>query len=63
MLSPFRLVLKRVPGVTPGTRSLQRHLLLWLLLPQLELWLGEAWVTCNIGRRYANKAIDASLTR
>ena len=46
MLAPFKRVLKRVPGVTPGTRSLQRHLLLWLLLPQLVLWLAVAWVTC-----------------
>src|SRR5256885_15345403 len=62
MLSPFKRVLKRVPGVTPGTRSLQRHLLMWLLLPQLVLWLAAAWVTYNVAERYANKAIDASLT-
>src|SRR5437660_328944 len=62
MLSPFKRVLKRVPGVTPGTRSLQRHLLLWLLLPQLVLWLAAAFVTYNVAERYANKAIDASLT-
>jgi two-component system sensor histidine kinase TctE len=62
MLSPFKRVLKRVPGVTPGRRSLQRHLLLWLLLPQLVLWLAAAWVTYNVAERYANKAIDASLT-
>src|SRR5437868_15381605 len=34
MLSPFKRALRNVPGVTPGTRSLQRHLLTWLLLPQ-----------------------------
>jgi two-component system sensor histidine kinase TctE len=62
MLSPFKHVLRRVPGVTPGTRSLQRHLLIWLLLPQLVLWLAAAWVTYNVAERYANKAIDASLT-
>jgi two-component system sensor histidine kinase TctE len=62
MLSPFKRVLKRVPGVTPGTRSLQRHLLLWLLLPQLVLWLAAAFVTYNVAERYANKAIDASLS-
>jgi two-component system sensor histidine kinase TctE len=62
MLSPFKRVLKRVPGVTPGTRSLQRHLLLWLLLPQLVLWIAAAFVTYNVAERYANKAIDASLT-
>ncbi|WP_348273436.1 sensor histidine kinase [Piscinibacter sp. XHJ-5] len=62
LLSPFKHLLRRVPGVTPGTRSLQRHLLMWLLLPQLVLWLAAAWVTYNLAERYANKAIDASLT-
>lgn len=62
LLSPFKHVLRRLPGVTPGTRSLQRHLLMWLLLPQLVLWLAAAWVTYNLAERYANKAIDASLT-
>jgi two-component system, OmpR family, sensor histidine kinase TctE len=62
MLSPFKHVWRRVPGMTPGTRSLQRHLLVWLLLPQLVLWLAAAWVTYNVAERYANKAIDASLT-
>jgi two-component system sensor histidine kinase TctE len=62
LLSPFKHALRRVPGVTPGTRSLQRHLLVWLLLPQLVLWLAAAWVTYNLAERYANKAIDASLT-
>lgn len=62
MLSPFKHVWRRVPGVSPGTRSLQRHLLVWLLLPQLVLWLAAAWVTYNVAERYANKAIDASLT-
>lgn len=53
--------LKRVPGVNPGSRSLHRHLLLWLLLPQLVLWAAAAFVTYNIAARYANRAIDASL--
>jgi two-component system sensor histidine kinase TctE len=47
--------------VTPGTRSLHRHLLLWLLLPQLVLWLAAAYVTYNVADRYANRAIDAAL--
>lgn len=61
MLSPFKLALRRMPGVTPGTRSLHRHLLLWLLLPQLVLWLAAAYVTYNVADRYANRAIDAAL--
>jgi two-component system sensor histidine kinase TctE len=64
--STWRQRLRRVggvlPGVGPGTRSLERHLLLWLLLPQLVLWLAAAWVTYNLAERYANMAIDASLT-
>ncbi|CAG1017245.1 two-component system, OmpR family, sensor histidine kinase TctE [Burkholderiaceae bacterium] len=62
MLSPIRHLLRGFPGMAPGTRSLQRHLLVWLLLPQLVLWLAAAWVTYNVAERYANKAIDASLT-
>ncbi len=54
--------LRRVPGLTPGTRSLQRHLLLWLLLPQLVLWLAAASFTYQLADRYANQAIDASLS-
>lgn len=62
MLSPFKRALRNVPGFLPGTRSLQRHLLTWLLLPQLVLWLAAAFVTYNVAERYANKAIDESLT-
>jgi two-component system sensor histidine kinase TctE len=61
MISPFKLWLRRVPGVTPGTRSLRRHLLVWLLLPQLVLWSAAAVVTYNVAVRYANQAIDANL--
>jgi two-component system sensor histidine kinase TctE len=53
--------LRGIPGVLPGGRSLRRHLLLWLLLPQLVLWLAAAWVTFNLAASYANQAIDASL--
>lgn len=47
---------------TPGTRSLHRHLLLWLLLPQLVLWMAAAIFTYKLAERYANQAIDASLS-
>ncbi|HKX40057.1 MAG TPA: sensor histidine kinase [Burkholderiaceae bacterium] len=53
--------LRRVPGVTPGTRPLRRHLLIWLLLPQLVLWCAAAWVTYNLAARYTYAAIDRSL--
>lgn len=62
MWSPLKRALKQVPGVTPGTRSLHRHLLLWLLLPQLVLWLAAAFVTYDLAASYANQAIDATLT-
>jgi two-component system, OmpR family, sensor histidine kinase TctE len=58
---PLR-ALRRVPGLSPGTRSLHRHLLLWLLLPQLVLWLAAASFTYQLADSYANRAIDASLS-
>jgi two-component system sensor histidine kinase TctE len=54
--------LRRVPGLTPGTRSLHRHLLLWLLIPQLVLWLAAASFTYELADSYTNRAIDASLS-
>jgi two-component system sensor histidine kinase TctE len=42
-------------------RSLHRQLLLWLLFPQLVLWLAAAFVTYNVAERYASRGIDASL--
>ena len=57
----LRRLISGVPGVSPVSRSLHRHLLLWLLLPQLVLWLAAAWVTYDVAARYANLAIDRSL--
>ena len=57
-----RQALRRVPGLLPGSRSLHGHLLLWLLLPQLVLWLAAASFTYDLADTYANRAIDASLT-
>ena len=57
----MRALLRRLPGVQPGSRSLERHLLLWLLLPQLVLWFAAAVVTYTLAARYAIQAIDASL--
>jgi two-component system, OmpR family, sensor histidine kinase TctE len=62
MYARLKHALRRLPGVTPGTSSLHRHLLLWLLLPQLVLWLAGAFFTYNLTARYANLAIDASLS-
>ena len=44
-------------------RSLHRQLLLWLVLPQLVLWLAGGAATYRLAASYANRAIDASLTQ
>jgi two-component system sensor histidine kinase TctE len=62
MWQPLKRALRRLPGVSPGSSSLHRHLLLWLLLPQLVLWLAGAFFTYNLTARYANQAIDAALS-
>lgn len=46
----------------PQGLSLQRQLLLWLLLPQLVLWLGGGLLAYRIALSYAEKGIDQSLT-
>ena len=47
----------------PGGPSLHRQLLIWLLAPQLVLWIVGAFGTYNLAARYANQAIDASLSQ
>jgi len=56
-------LLVRATHLFAGDRSLHKQLLLWLLLPQLVLWLAAAFVTYNVAARYANRAIDASLSQ
>jgi two-component system sensor histidine kinase TctE len=51
----------RLTRLVVGDRSLHKQLLLWLVLPQLVLWMAAAFVTYNVAARYANRAIDASL--
>ena len=46
----------------PGL-SLKRQLLLWLLLPQLVLWLAGGLLAYRIALNYAEKGIDQSLTQ
>jgi two-component system sensor histidine kinase TctE len=55
--------LQRAAATLAGRGSLHRQLLLWLLLPQLVLWVAAAFVTYNVAARYANRAIDASLSQ
>ncbi|MCH7342957.1 sensor histidine kinase N-terminal domain-containing protein [Pelomonas sp. CA6] len=47
----------------PGARSLRRQLLVWLLLPQIVLWVAAAIFTYNLAASYASRAIDASLSQ
>ncbi|MDN3923183.1 sensor histidine kinase [Roseateles violae] len=44
-------------------RSLHRQLFIWLLAPQVVLWLAAALFTYKLAGRYANEAIDASLSQ
>ena len=50
---------------TPSAQqlSLKRQLLLWLLLPQLLLWLVGGSLAYRIALSYAEKGIDQSLTQ
>lgn len=43
--------------------SLHRQLMLWLLLPQLVLWLAGGFAAYKLAERYTNAAIDASLSQ
>jgi two-component system sensor histidine kinase TctE len=56
-------LLLRLTRLVVGDQSLHKQLLLWLLLPQLVLWMAAAFVTYNVAARYANRAIDASLSQ
>jgi two-component system, OmpR family, sensor histidine kinase TctE len=51
-----------VPPAQHGL-SLKRQLLLWLLLPQLVLWLVGGALAYRIALSYAEKGIDQSLTQ
>jgi two-component system sensor histidine kinase TctE len=43
--------------------SLSRKLMLWLVLPQLVLWLAGGLATYRLAEKYTNRAIDASLVQ
>ena len=51
------------PPTPPGQAgvSLARQLLLWVLVPQLVLWMAGGVATYKFAAGYANQAIDASL--
>jgi two-component system sensor histidine kinase TctE len=43
--------------------SLHRQLFIWLLMPQVVLWLAAALFTYKLAEHYTNAAIDASLSQ
>lgn len=45
-------------GFTP---TLRRQLLLWLVVPQIVLWLAGGLAAYKLAERYTNAAVDASL--
>jgi two-component system sensor histidine kinase TctE len=47
----------------PAGLSLQRQLLLWLLVPQLVLWAGGGLLAYRFALSYVEKGIDQSLTQ
>ena len=48
------------PAAAP---SLHRQLFIWLLMPQVVLWLAAALFTYKLAEHYTNAAIDASLSQ
>lgn len=46
-----------------GGLSLHRQLVLWVLLPQLILWLAGGLATYRLAVRYVNQAADATLSQ
>jgi two-component system sensor histidine kinase TctE len=48
-----------------GTRtlSLRRQLVIWVLLPQLVLWVAGGFATYRLAVRYVNQAADATLSQ
>ena len=55
--------MKPSPAARPRQLSLRRQLLLWLLLPQLVLWLGAAFLAHSMAMNYAGEVIDRSLAK
>ncbi|MGL6044923.1 MAG: sensor histidine kinase N-terminal domain-containing protein [Vogesella sp.] len=47
----------------PRELSLRRQLLMWLLLPQLILWLSAAFLAYNMALVYTNEVIDRTLAK
>ncbi len=48
-------------ALRPGGLSLQRQLVLWVLLPQLVLWMAGGMATYRLAVHYVNQAADTTL--
>lgn len=57
----LRGLLSVLPRYGSQVPSLHRQLLLWLVVPQLVLWIAGGVATYRLAAGYANRAIDASL--
>ena len=60
-MQPLQGLLRALPRFGSQGLSLHRQLLLWLVLPQVVLWLAGGVATYLLAAGYANRAIDASL--
>ncbi|KGF79350.1 histidine kinase [Massilia sp. JS1662] len=51
------------PERGPRTLSLRRQVVIWVLLPQLVLWVAGGFATYRLAVRYVNQAADATLSQ
>ena len=49
--------------LAPRNQSLRRQLIIWVLLPQLVLWVAGGIATYRLAVRYVNQAADATLSQ
>ena len=61
MGTPVNAARTRPSGAGQAGASLARQLLLWLLVPQLVVWLAGGVASYRLASGYVNQAIDASL--
>ena len=64
MLARLNLLWSRAwPGRLVEGGSLHRQLLLWLVVPQIVLWLAGGLAAYKLAERYTNGAVDAALSQ
>jgi two-component system, OmpR family, sensor histidine kinase TctE len=47
--------------LSPGTAPLRQYLLVWMIAPQLVLWVAAAFMSYQVALHHANLALDRSL--